>query len=72
MLVVLHLTLQRNIYRIQYDEQRVVNIYKNKIINTNKKAYHELSTILKEIEDGFAIKFTDDDYANMIGIIKQL
>lgn len=61
-----------NIYRIQHDEQRVVNIHKNKIINTNKKAYHELSTILKEIEDEFAIKFTDDDYANMIGIIKQL
>lgn len=68
----LFLHVATNIYRIQYDEQRVVSIHKNKIINTNKKAYHELITILKEIEDEFSIKLTDDDYANIIEIIKEL
>lgn len=68
----LFLHIATNIYRVQYEEQRVVSMYKNKIISTNKKAYYELINILKEIEDEFAIKFTDDDYANMIGIIKKL
>lgn len=68
----LFLHVATNIYRIQYDEPLVINIHRNKIINANKKAYHELTTIFKEIEDEFAIEFTEDDYANMIGIIKEL
>lgn len=68
----LFLHLATNIYRRQYEQQKAVNIHKNKIIMINKKAYHELINILKEIEDEFAIKFTDDDYANIIGIIKKI
>lgn len=68
----LFMHISTNIYRLQHDEASQINIKKNSILSNNKKLYYELTEILKPIESEFMIKFTDNDFSNIIGIIKQV
>lgn len=68
----LFLHIASNISRL-VDNIEIPNLSDSSILlNKNKKLYAELVMILKDIEESFEIKFKDNDYANIIGIIKKV
>ncbi|WP_040210942.1 PRD domain-containing protein [Clostridium polynesiense] len=60
-----------SIYRMQNQQFRPRNEQSNRIISKNKRLYNDLKDILAKAEDEFYVKFNDDEYANIIQIIKQ-
>lgn len=67
----LFMHIAMNIHRLQHEVKSVTNYKTNLILNRNKKLYNNLQDIMKEIEFEFSIEFGEDDFANIIGIIKQ-
>ena len=61
-----------SIYRIQTNEKLPVNINRRNILSKNKILYNNICDILEELEDVCDIKFSDDEIANIISIIKQI
>lgn len=61
-----------NIHRLQQGEESNSNIRKQQIITGNKRIYYSLVEVFRTLEDHFSIAFTDDDYANIIAIIKKI
>ncbi len=60
-----------SIYRMQQQEVLPKNEQQQRIIAKNKRLYHDLKEFLSVIEQEFYVQFTDDEFANMIQIIKK-
>ena len=67
----LFMHIATNIHRLQHEVKSVSNYKTNLILNRNKKLYNNLQDIMKVIEYEFSIEFGEDDFANIICIIKQ-
>lgn len=60
------------ISRLQMDGEVPKNANRDKIIMSHKRLYYQLKDIFLPIEEEFMIEFPDDEYANMISIIKEI
>lgn len=61
-----------SVYRLQMGEKTPVYPNKAAVFKGNKKLLHRLKEILRPLEEFFLVQFPDDEYANIICIIKQL
>lgn len=68
----LFMHLACSVGRLQTDDPIRVNRKKDKIIETNKKLYHELTEILHPMEKAFHIRYSDNEIASLIEIIKRI
>ena len=68
----LFLHIACNIHRSVENLELPKNIRKDKIINEHQNEFKKLKMIMKLIENEFDIVFWDDEYANIISIIKKL
>ena len=60
------------IHRYIKKEKMLANIHKESIILKNKRLYNNIKNLLEDIESEFDILFSDDEIANIIGIIKKV
>lgn len=60
-----------SIYNIQQQTQAPQNRQAQRIISKNKRLYHDLKKILTLAEEEFYVRFSDDELANIIQIIKK-
>lgn len=67
----LFMHIATNIHRLQHEIESAPNYKTNLILNRNKKLYNDLQDVMASIESEFSIEFKEDDFANIIGIIKQ-
>ena len=61
-----------SIYRLQMGEKTLVYPNKAAVFKGNKKLFHRLKEIFRPLEEIFLVQFPEDEYANIICIIKQL
>lgn len=59
------------IYRLQENEQLPDNLYKDRIIQRNKRMYYQIKDLLEPLEEAFSITFEDRELVNILSIIKQ-
>lgn len=59
------------ISRLQNGDAAITNIYRDTIINKNKRLYHELKMILEDVEAEMGVLFSDEELATIIEIIKK-
>lgn len=58
--------------RIRSGERMPENPNRQSLIRSNKRLYNDLREILTGIEDAFDIRFSDDELAYIIGIVKKI
>lgn len=68
----LFIHIASNIYHHQEGKMISENIKTHTILQSNKRLYYSLKDVFENIEEEFLIEFRDDDYANMISIIKKI
>lgn len=60
------------ISRLQMNGEGPSNPNRDKIISSHKRLYYSLRDIMAKLEDEFGVEIPDDEYANMISIIKEI
>lgn len=61
-----------SINNLQLGKKSPVHPNREQVIGKNKKLYNRLRDILSPLEDYFAIRFNDNELANLITIVKQI